>query len=790
MNFVSNKNKVTDVCFCHDRNCVCEEVLTEIVVSPHVQRQYTHRCRIFILCGVLLASGLFITCTLGFVRTQTVRRKARVDREIECIGMRDKISEWGKKMSFEAQTYGFIAMLERNLSLTAHTPFVVSGIISNTITNEHMLLSKELGELPPIFSWCPIVRRESRVVYETYIDGSILDQNITYESAPLRESYAPITSTWSIGYSLFNVRIIKPFGFDIQHWLRSVLPTMSVVRLFDERRLIAHTSYVTTGESKPDDGIHVQVPFIRNLYKDDKLDDEIIGYCSFSLHSDRWSFIFPSNMEVRESDSQNIIKTVSSDYNMHVSTHESFLNLDLGCYYNTRDLFVLLHIYGMVIMPIVITCLIMLHSHFEIRASRVIRLFKKQHREALEVEIAEKKRNEDRTQHTFRMSEKTERYLNHEIKNRILVLGQSCIDQPHVHELLDEITEVLNNKLVLMRLSTNRYEPYLEFVDPLYLIDIRWRRFVAANSSFECLETIGTAAHNKMFRLDKVLFNICLDNMLSNAFKYGNISKPPSLRLRVDSIDKERVCLSLELRNWSGNEHAQLIQMGENKLNEIARAEGQRAHKHFDELSTGEGFPMAYAAASVMGGSIRLQLLPTEVNAIFVLPNIEVVSDVMHDTNKLATPLDLSWLKIAIADDSETFRKMLTKLVEKVTSIKPIVVGRTRQSIDDLPRIIIEQDIDIVLLDFNFAPVHHTKTGIDICRECRDLDIKNGNDPRLIFMISSNDSPEDIARYYAAGADGSLSKKMSLSSLRQVIEDAVRTQQRFTSRWKKCRKSW
>jgi DNA-binding NarL/FixJ family response regulator len=226
--------------------------------------------------------------------------------------------------------------------------------------------------------------------------------------------------------------------------------------------------------------------------------------------------------------------------------------------------------------------------------------------------------------------------------------------------------------------------------------------------------------------------------------------------------------------------------MGEETLNAIAHAEGMRAHEHAAELSSGDGFSMAAAAASALGGTVRLVLLEDGIVAKLELPDIAaVLFENARDSETATTaPAELSWLKIALVDDSAMFRKMMAVLAEKVTSRKPTVAGATRESIDGFPKMVLESDCDVLLLDFNFAPVHHTKTGVDVCRECRQLDAEAGNVPRLIFIVSANDSPEDAERYRAAGADGSLGKKLTPARLRRVLEDAVRTHPRFAA-WRR-----
>ncbi|KAJ1459165.1 hypothetical protein M885DRAFT_560906, partial [Pelagophyceae sp. CCMP2097] len=484
----------------------------------------------------------------------------------------------------------------------------------------------------------------------------------------------------------------------------------------------------------------------------------VLGYFSFSLHVDRWSSIFAANVKVAEAASGN----------------EHFLNLDIFFYHDKKhreaDLYLLV---GLMILSVVVFVLCLcLRQHLERGFARERQSADEQRRAA----TAAGQRVEELIRYRFETSKKTERYLNHELKNRIFVLGQSCAEQPHVQEQIEELTEVLNNKAVLMRLSTGRYEPFWDAVELTALIDKRWQRFVAANNPFVRAGPTGAAAYRTTLRLDKALFNIIQDNMLSNAFKYGDAARPPSLALNVEPVDDTaaRVRVSLELRNWAGPEHAALLRLGEEKLNEIALTDGQRAHEHAAELSSGDGFPMAAAAASALGGTVRLVLLSDGVVAKLELPDIATV--LPGSARFAAVPaasVELSRLKVAMVDDSATFRKTFTRLAEKVTSQEPVVAGETRESIDNFSKAVVDSDCDIVFLDFNFAPVHHTKTGADICRECRELDAEEGNVPRLIFIVSANDSPEDAERYRAAGADGTLGKKLTAAKLRQVLDDAA-----------------
>ncbi|KAJ1455677.1 hypothetical protein M885DRAFT_616938 [Pelagophyceae sp. CCMP2097] len=790
--------------------------------QPPARRDVAARWRVPVAFGLLFASWLGIASVIGLLDGEKSDRAALDHRKDGCRGVRDSITEWGKRLSVEASTFGWLMLRERDMGISPKTPFLVPGPLASALQFERLArMADEFAQTPPIMIWYPTVRFEDRAAYEAYASElygmhvNVTDSNpgtsdetdpLRYFSnltaAPPRPFYDPITFVWTVGDPVAASLIRHRVGFDVREWLRCVLPPAVHFRFFDERRLVAHPLYLANGKPLVDYALNVRVPIFDEACGAG-CDAKVLGSVSFSLRVDSWESIFPAHLGVTAALTGHVIKTPASssrphrDKNVamgnsnsgtHVHIHESFLDLNLECYQqddSDADSLGKRFLTFLVFLAILIIVLLLaLLRRLELGAARERQMVDERRKDAARDAAAAEQCKDERLRYAFEMSEKTERYLNHELKNRIFVLGQSCAAQS-LHGQIDEIAEVLNSKAVLMRLSTGRYEPSWDAVESVSLIDTRWQRFVAANSPFERVPTTGAAAHRRSLRLDKVLFNIILDNILSNAFKYGDPSRPPSLSLNIDPVDDgaTRVRLSLELRNWAGPEHEALLEMGEAKLNEIAHAEGRRAHEHAAELSSGDGFPMAAAAASALGGTVRLVLLPDGVLAKLELPDVAaVLPGSARFAAVPAAPVELSWLKIAMVDDSASFRKTFARLSEKVTSQEPFVAGATRESIDDFPKAVVERDCDVVLLDFNFAPTHHTKTGVDLCRECRQLDAEEGNAPRLIFIVSANDSPEDAERYRAAGADGSLGKKMSVATLRQVLEDAVQTHPRFAAR--------
>ncbi|KAJ1448057.1 hypothetical protein M885DRAFT_540464, partial [Pelagophyceae sp. CCMP2097] len=594
---------------------------------------------------------------MGILQGEKDNRRVIEVQRSDCRNVRDKITDWGKRLAVEASTSGWLMVRERDLAVGPKMPFLVPGVLSAALQVERLeRMAEQFEKVPPTVVWYPTVRLEDRAAYEAYasnVSGApilIMDQRgwQTSESetgtvaspvpAPPRDSYNPATFVWSSADPIAEAVVKRQIGFDLQKWFRQILPPALFQRFFGESRLIAHPWYLPSGEPLANFAITVRVPFVDDcqggkcFFEDG---DSVLGVFSFTLRLERWATVFPLNVNVRGAVTGDTIKTEAPGFAKHVYTHEPFLDLDLECYFNHQRGQYLLYAVGVSVTPLVVIALLVLLCHLEREVARERGLVDERRKGdirdvavAAKEAVAAEQRKEERLRYGFEVNEKTERYLNHELKNRIFVLGQSCADseQPHVQEQIEEITEVLNSKAVLMRLTTGRYKPSLEAVRPTALIAVRWQRFAAANSPFDRAEPTGAAANRTSLCLDKVLFNIILDNILSNAFKYGDASKPPALSLNVEPLDSEasRVRLTLELRNCAGPEHASLLQMGEDELNKIALAEGRRAHVHAAELSAGDGFSMAGVAARTLGGTIRLVLLPDGVVAKLELPNVVV----------------------------------------------------------------------------------------------------------------------------------------------------------------------
>ncbi|KAJ1460260.1 hypothetical protein M885DRAFT_559991 [Pelagophyceae sp. CCMP2097] len=770
--------------------------------------------------GIFLALGLgtaLLTAIALVVKDLSWRETAYEQKA--CDDTRAAITTWGEWTAGEAYTIGVSMLLERELGLGPKTPFLLPGPQSAQTQLWRMMhvsaSHSGISQITPSIIWNPTVLDEDRETYETFVSNvlgrPINISNIEYVRSQGRESamrtpaqrepvYHPMSYVWSV----LNDAAASPetqaqfVGFDYSPVYRK---TPAMVELLVHRRHVARapavrvTNYLdmeSSLDTLSNDLLLVDMPFCG---LGDCADNELVGFFTFLLSADDWSELFPNSVKVKIELTRDVVKTPvhkGGGFTGRLHSYEPFLGLDMYCYYVERAR---LHDYFSPIFALTLTAActvvgilaLLAQDHRQHRRTSEARWKeenKRQARERREVERVHAAKLAERSEANERM----ERYVNHEIKNRLVVLSQLCSEEAQL-ELVDEMAETLNEKMVLVRLSSACYTARLdETMDLDSLIDKRLQRHRDANCAFMRAPTTGAAAAAaSALRLDSLLVKIVMDNILSNAFKYGSAACPPSLAMHIEPDGIADVGLVIELTNWAGPEHAALLTMGEAELNRIAGAEGERAHTSTaNTISSGDGFPMAVVAARALGGTLKLKLSKAGVVARFALSKVAlgVAAASSAGTISEARHVDPSQLSMALVDDSLLQRKVFQKFVHKIAPHGPpvVVAGDTRESIDGFAQAVCDADVDVVFSDQNFAPVHHTKAGTDIICEIRARDAAAGCPPRLIFISSGNDSPEDAAAYVQAGADGSLSK-ITLPQLKLLLErHATTAHPRFKGR--------
>ena len=351
---------------------------------------------------------------------------------------------------------------------------------------------------------------------------------------------------------------------------------------------------------------------------------------------------------------------------------------------------------------------------------------------------------------------------SHELKNRIIVLLDSirCVrsdfDVPHyplpealrarlgeMATIVDELLETTKRKSVLLNLGRGAYDARLEDTDFAHLVETRLARYLGAGLTMTSVPTYGGAAASETsLMLDPMLLNIIVDNLLSNALKYGDARHPPIVALGIEHVDDDIVSVTLTVRNAAGPDHSLLLALGDCELNEIAAREGARAHGQLGmSTSAGDGFPMAVASASALGGTLRLSLSQSEVGAVLSLPSVKLAAHF--------DAMEISELSLAFVDDSVPARKMMKRKMEKAfaSCLSPVVAGETHASIDSFPQTVLDADADVIFVDQNFGDIHQTKVGTDLVRSIRAHDLLEGNPLRLIFVVSARNTASAFERF-------------------------------------------
>jgi CheY-like chemotaxis protein len=179
---------------------------------------------------------------------------------------------------------------------------------------------------------------------------------------------------------------------------------------------------------------------------------------------------------------------------------------------------------------------------------------------------------------------------------------------------------------------------------------------------------------------------------------------------------------------------------------------------------------VALECARALGGSLRLFLTPTHVVAQLALPRTAFATAL-----PAAKRAVLSRFSYAIVDDSFVLRKMLGTVLSQAFSearAPPLVAGMTRDSVEDFPRAVVANDVDVVFIDQNFGNVCADLVGTDLVEAIRALDdaATQPQAKRLVFIVSANDSADDFKRYKISGADDGLAKgAVTRSGIEQLL---------------------
>jgi len=385
---------------------------------------------------------------------------------------------------------------------------------------------------------------------------------------------------------------------------------------------------------------------------------------------------------------------------------------------------------------------------------------------------------------------RAETYMSHELKNCFFAILEMCfsnddttadIDAAKIRSIATEAIKMLVARGIMTTLASGAYGARLEDVNLVDLIETRIARIAPRNRDVVVEPIMGDAAAcATMLRSDQMLLCIILDNLLSNAFKYGEEQTSPRFEICVEndgsgSADEGLCNVRVSLHNGAGPRHAELLALGDEELNRIAAAEGSSAHNTApSSAGEGEGYPMSLTCAKKLGGFLRLHITEKSVVATLTLPRTPFVAAL--STQRLERIAKLSY---ALVDDSAFCRKSLARVAGAMfhsPRAPPHFAGETCESIELFAQAVVDQDIDVVFVDQSFGTVCRTLMGTDVASNIRKLDLASGAERRLIIVVSANDATDDRIFYIQSGADDCLSKnRTNSSSLQELLRKHATT---------------
>jgi CheY-like chemotaxis protein len=281
-----------------------------------------------------------------------------------------------------------------------------------------------------------------------------------------------------------------------------------------------------------------------------------------------------------------------------------------------------------------------------------------------------------------------------------------------------------------------------------------WR--VKAEDKGVALEVDYDPALKGLFEGDAVRLRQVLTNLVSNALKF---TTEGAVRMSVSALDGDRIAFRVSDTGvgFDAEQKARIFQRFQQADGSITRRFG----------GTGLGLAISTALVDLMGGSLDcdgapgegasfwfdIPLPPAEGEAVAAAPATGRVGDIA------AAPL-----RVLLADDHPANRKVV-EIMLSATAMELVAVDDGRQAVDAFA----DGGFDLVLMDMQMPVMD----GLTATREIRALEAERGLKRTPVLMLTANAMAEHVEAGVLAGADGHLTKPITLAGLFAAISAAL-----------------
>lgn len=254
---------------------------------------------------------------------------------------------------------------------------------------------------------------------------------------------------------------------------------------------------------------------------------------------------------------------------------------------------------------------------------------------------------------------------------------------------------------------------------------------------------------------DAVRLRQVLTNLVSNALKF---TSEGAVRLTVSSADDGRVLFRVSDTGlgFDGDTKSRIFGRFQQADGSITRRFG----------GTGLGLTISAALVELMGGTLDCDSAPGEGSTFWFdipLPTADApVASVEAETT--TADVAAAPLRILLADDHPANRKVV-EIMLSATAMEMVAVENGQEALDAF----VDGGFDVVLMDMQMPVMD----GLTATRRIREHEATVGLTRTPVLMLTANAMAEHVEAGRLAGADGHVTKPVTLASLFAAISNAL-----------------
>ena len=260
------------------------------------------------------------------------------------------------------------------------------------------------------------------------------------------------------------------------------------------------------------------------------------------------------------------------------------------------------------------------------------------------------------------------------------------------------------------------------------------------------------------FEGDAVRLRQILTNLVNNALKF---TSKGHVRLTVAAAADDRIAFRVSDTGvgFDREQRGRIFRRFQQADGSITRRYG----------GTGLGLAISTALVDLMGGALDCESTPGEGSSFWFeipLPRVASTESVVDAATPQAPTQDVeaASLRILLADDHPANRKVV-EIMLGATQMELVAVENGRQAVDAF----VEGGFDLVLMDMQMPVMD----GLTATAEIRRYEAAHDLKRTPILMLTANAMAEHVEAGRAAGADGHLTKPVTMAGLFDAIGTAL-----------------